>query len=148
MSSLKAKIQENIKQAMRDKDKARLSTLRLITAAIKQREVDERIELADADILAILDKMAKQRRESIKLYKEGNRDDLVASENFELEVILSYLPQPLSDSEIDTLISEAIQQLNASSMQDMGKVMGTLKPQIQGRADAGVVSEKVKARLS
>lgn len=148
MSALKEQIQEDVKNAMRAKDKERLNTLRLITAAIKQKEVDERIELSDADILGILDKMAKQRRESIEQYKAGNRDDLVATENFELEIIQSYLPKPLTEQEIDALIQNAIAELGANNVQDMGKVMNAIRPSIQGRADARLVSIKVKERLS
>ena len=148
MSILIAQIQESIKTAMRAKDKNRLNALRLISAAIKQKEVDERIELTDADVLGILDKMVKQRRESIEQYTKGNRHDLVEGQNFELDIILSFLPQPLTESEIDSLIDNAIKEQGASCVQDMGKVMNAIKPLIQGRADAKIVSTKVRERLS
>lgn len=148
MSALKDHIQESVKEAMRSKEAPRLKALRLITAAMKQKEVDERIELTDADILGILDKMIKQRRESIEQYRAGNREDLVAGETFELDIIQSFLPQPLTEAEIDQLIENAIVELNAASVQDMGKVMNAIKPLIQGRADARIVSAKVKERLS
>lgn len=146
-SPLKATITDAMKTAMKGGDKERLATIRLVMAAIKQVEVDERRDLGDADLLAILDKMAKQRRESISQYKEAGRDDLVAQEESELVVIQDFLPQPLSDDEIAQLIKEAISSTGAQSMQDMGKVMGILKPQLQGRADMGQVSGKIKALL-
>ncbi len=137
-----------MKAAMKSGDKARLGTIRLILAAIKQREVDERIELDDAQVIAVLDKMAKQRRESITQYQAANRDDLAQKEQAELEIILSYLPQPLEDSEIEALVQSAIEESGANSLKEMGKVMALLKPKIQGRADMGQVSAKVKAILS
>jgi len=146
--SLKARIQEDMKAAMRGGDKARLAAIRLIMAAIKQREVDERIELDDAQVTAVLDKMVKQRRESIEQYEKAGRTDLVDKEKAELEVIQTYLPEPLSEDEINALIDEAIAETGASSIKDMGKVMGLLKPKLAGRADMGAVSGKVKARLS
>ena len=146
--SLKDKLQQDMKEAMRGGDKPRLGVIRLINAAIKQREVDERIELDDAQVTGVLDKMAKQRRESIDQYEKAGRDDLARQENFELEVLQAYLPEQLGDAEIDALIDEAIQSSGASSMKDMGKVMGQLKPKLQGRADMGAVSGKIKARLS
>ena len=146
--SLKEQIQQDMKAAMKSGDKARLGTIRLILAAIKQREVDERIELDDAQVIAVLDKMAKQRRESITQYQAANRDDLAQKEQAELEIILSYLPQPLEDSEIEALVQSAIEESGANSLKEMGKVMALLKPKIQGRADMGQVSAKVKAILS
>lgn len=148
MSALKHRINEDVKAAMRGKEKQRLAALRLITAAIKQKEVDERIELDDAQTTGVLDKMAKQRRESIAQYEKAQRADLVARERFELELIASYLPQPLAATEIQSLINGAIAATGAASMKDMGKVMGQLKGQMQGRADLGKVSGMVKARLS
>lgn len=148
MSDLKHRINEDVKVAMRGKEKQRLAALRLVTAAIKQKEVDERIELDDAQTTGVLDKMAKQRRESIEQYEKAQRADLVARERFELELITSYLPQPLAAAEIQSLIDGAIAATGAASMKDMGKVMGQLKAQMQGRADLGKVSGMVKARLS
>lgn len=148
MSDLKHRINEDVKAAMRGKEKQRLAALRLITAAIKQKEIDERIELDDAQTTGVLDKMAKQRRESIEQYEKAQRADLVARERFELELITGYLPQPLAAAEIQSLIDGAIAATGAASMKDMGKVMGQLKAQMQGRADLGKVSGMVKARLS
>jgi uncharacterized protein YqeY len=145
---LKEQLQQDMRESMRGGDKRRLGAIRLIMAAIKQREVDERIELDDVGVTAVLDKMAKQRRESIEQYQAAGRDDLVDQETFELEVLKNYLPEPLSDTEIDTMIDEAIQATGAASMRDMGKVMGQLKPRLQGRADMGAVSARIKARLS
>ncbi|BAZ92841.1 hypothetical protein TspCOW1_23010 [Thiohalobacter sp. COW1] len=145
--SLKARIQEDMKAAMRGGDKPRLAAIRLIMAAIKQREVDERIELDDAQVTAVLDKMLKQRRESIEQYQSAGRDELAAKEQQEIEVIQDYLPEPLSEAEIGQLIDEAIAASGASSIKDMGKVMGQLKPKLQGRADMGAVSGQVKAKL-
>jgi uncharacterized protein YqeY len=137
-----------MKEAMRGGDKRRLGVIRLVMAAIKQREVDERIELDDAGVTAVLDKMAKQRRESIAQYSKAGRDDLVDQENFELEVLKSYLPEQLGEAEIDAMIEATIQTTGAASVKDMGKVMGQLKPKLQGRADMGAVSARIKARLS
>lgn len=145
--SLKDRIQQDMKDAMRAKDKERLGTIRLILAAIKQREVDERIELDDAQVTAVLDKMAKQRRESISQFEQAGRDDLIAKENSELDVILPYLPEQLGEDELTALISEVIEATGASSIRDMGKVMGQLKPKVQGRADMGAVSALIKSRL-
>lgn len=136
-----------MKAAMRAKDKLRLGTIRLMLAAIKQREIDDRIELDDQQVLSILDKLAKQRRESIQQFQQASRDDLVAQEQFELEVILAYLPEQLPEAELDNLIKQAIEQTEANSMKDMGKVMGILRPQVQGRADMSLVSSKIKALL-
>ncbi|MRH78280.1 GatB/YqeY domain-containing protein [Spiribacter sp. C176] len=148
MSDLKAAINESVKAAMRAGEKTRLGTLRLITAAIKQKEVDDRRELTDADVLAILDKMVKQRRESESQYSQANREDLAVVERAEMAIIAEFLPQPLSDKEIDTLVQEAITTTGAQSVKDMGKVMGILKPQVQGRADMSQVSARVKAQLN
>lgn len=146
--SLKEQITSDMKDAMRAKDKDRLGTIRLIQAAIKQREVDERIELDDEQVLVVLDKMVKQRRDSITQYRDAGREELAAKEEAELEIIQHYLPEALSDAEIDNLIEEAISSTGAESMKDMGKVMGLLKPKVQGRADMGAVSARIKARLS
>jgi len=145
--SLKDRIQQDVKDAMRAKDKSRLAAIRLITAAIKQREVDERIELDDAQVTAVLDKMAKQRRESISQFEKAGRDDLIAQEVMELEIIQSYLPEQLGEDEINALIDSAMQETGATSIKDMGKVMGQLKPKLQGRADMSAVSALIKARL-
>ena len=146
--SLKDKLQQDMKDAMRGGDKARLGIIRLILAAVKQREVDERIELDDAQITTVLDKMSKQRRDSLEQYEKAGRDDLAGQEQFELDILKSYLPEQLGDAEIDALIEEAVQATGASSMKDMGKVMGQLKNKLQGRADMGAVSGKIKARLA
>lgn len=148
MSELKARLNDAVKSAMRAGDKARLGTLRLATAALKQREVDERIELADEDVLATLSKMIKQRRESIAQYEQANRPELAAQEQAEIEILSEFLPQPLSEAEIDQLIDKAVAETGASSVRDMGKVMGILRPQVQGRADVAAVSARVKDRLS
>jgi len=148
MSELKNRINEDVKSAMRNKDKVRLGTLRLITAAFKQKEVDERIELDDAAVLAILDKMVKQRKDSIEQYTKAERNDLADVEKAEITIIQEYLPAQLSDAEIEQMIDEAMSTTGASSMQDMGKVMGQLKPKLQGRADMGQVSQKIKQKLS
>ena len=145
--SLKDRITQDVKDAMRAKDKPRLATLRLITAAIKQREVDERIELDDTQVTLVLDKMVKQRRESIVQFEKAGRDDLITIENNELEIITPYLPEQLGEDEINALIDAALEQTGASSIKDMGKVMGQLKPQLQGKADMCAVSALIKARL-
>ncbi|HHS83385.1 MAG TPA: GatB/YqeY domain-containing protein [Gammaproteobacteria bacterium] len=147
-STLKNRITDDMKSAMRAKDKQRLLTIRLILAAIKQREVDERCELNDSDIVALLDKMAKQRRESIEQYRQANREELERQEQFELNIIREYLPAALSEAEIEALITQAINSTGASTMQEMGKVMGLLKPKLQGRADLGAVSVRIKTLLS
>lgn len=136
-----------MKEAMRAGDKRRLGVIRLILAAVKQREVDERIELDDTQMLVVLDKMTKQRRESMAQYTKAGRDDLADQENFELQVLQTYLPEQLDDAEIDALIGAAIQTTGAASLKDMGKVMGQLKSKLQGRADMGTVSARIKARL-
>jgi len=146
--SLKDKLQQDMKDALRGGDKPRLGVIRLILAAVKQREVDERIELDDAQITTVLDKMSKQRRDSLEQYEKAGRDDLAEQEKFELGILKSYLPEQLGDAEIDALIEEAVQATGASSMKDMGKVMGQLKNKLQGRADMGAVSGKIKARLA
>ena len=146
--TLKDKLQQDMKDALRGGDKRSLGVIRLILAAIKQREVDERIELNDAQITVVLDKMAKQRRDSLEQYEKAGRDDLADQETFELEMLKAYLPEQLGDAEITTLIDEAIQATGASSMKDMGKVMGQLKSKLQGRADMGAVSGRIKDRLS
>jgi len=146
--SLKAKITEDMKDAMRAKDAPRLSTIRMLLAAVKQREVDERRELADADVLVVIDKMMKQRRDSIAQFEAGHRADLAAVEKAELDVLAGYMPQPLSDAEIDALIAEAMASTAATGAAGMGKVMAELKPRLAGRADLAAVSAKVKARLS
>ncbi|WP_372835929.1 GatB/YqeY domain-containing protein [Pontibacterium sp.] len=148
MSELKQQITNEMKAAMRAKDKERLGTIRMILAELKRIEVDERIELDDARVLATLDKMSKQRRDSISQYEAANRQDLADVERREMEVIKTFLPQPLTEEEISQLIEQAISTSGAQSMQDMGKVMGLLKPQIQGRADVGETSKLVKQRLS
>jgi hypothetical protein len=145
--SLKERIQQDVKDAMRARDKERLATIRLITAAIKQREVDERIELDDEQVLLVLDKMCKQRRESISQFEKAARDDLIAQEVSELDIIQGYLPEQLDDDEIGALIDAAMADTGASSIKDMGKVMGQLKPKLQGRADMGAVSAMIKSRL-
>jgi uncharacterized protein YqeY len=145
--SLKDRITSDVKDAMRAKDKPRLGTLRLITAAIKQQEVDERIELDDTQVLSQLDKMCKQRRESISQFEKAGRDDLVAQEVSELDLIKTYLPEQLGEAEIATLIDETMAATGAASIKDMGKVMGQLKPKLQGRADMGAVSAMIKAKL-
>ncbi|KPJ91299.1 MAG: glutamyl-tRNA amidotransferase [Gammaproteobacteria bacterium SG8_15] len=147
-SELKIRINEDMKAAMRAKEKERLGTIRLILAAIKQREVDERIELDDTQVLAVLDKMVKQRRDSIEQYMNAGREELADKERFELDLIQGYMPAALSEAELDAIIKEVVVALGASSMQDMGKVMAELKPKIQGRADMGQVSQKVKAAMS
>lgn len=146
--SLKERVTQEIKTAMREKDKARLGTLRLVSAAIKQKEVDERIELDDAQIIALLDKMAKQRNESIAQFQKADRQDLIDTEQYELGVLKEFLPEQLAEAEIEQMVAAAIEQTGASEMKDMGKVMGILKPQLQGRADMGAVSGKIKQQLS
>lgn len=148
MSELRDQINEAVKAAMRAAAKARLSTLRMVMAAIKQREVDERRELSNADVVAVLSKMIKQRRESYAQYRDAGRQDLADKEQAEIDCISEFMPQPLSDAEIDQLIDAAIAETQAQSIKDMGKVMGVLKPKVQGRAELGAVSARVKARLS
>jgi uncharacterized protein YqeY len=149
--TLKARITEDMKNAMRAREATRLSTIRMLLAAMKQREVDERIELADADVIAIIDKMIKQRRESVVQFDAGKRPDLAAAERAEIELLQAYMPQPLSEAEIEALISGAVAdaaQAGSVGMAAMGKVMAAVRPQLAGRADMGLVSAKVKSRLS
>ncbi|MGR6035425.1 MAG: GatB/YqeY domain-containing protein [Candidatus Nitrosoglobus sp.] len=148
VSLLKARLQEDVKAAMRAKDKARLGALRMVMATLKQVEVDTREPLNDAQIIILLDKMLKQRREAWEQYKAAGREDLAEKEQFEQEVIRNYMPTLLSKDEIERLIDEAMNQLHAASIKDMGKVMGALKPRIQGRADMAAVSAQIKARLA
>jgi len=147
LSTLKGQIQEDVKSAMRAREQKRLTALRLITAAIKQVEVDQRIEMDDTAILAVLDKMVKQRRDSLEQYQAAGRDDLAAQEQFELDLISSYLPEALSEDELSALIKQAVADTGASSMRDMGAVMNKLREQVQGRADMKAVSNAVKAQL-
>ncbi len=147
MSTLKERLNDDVKVAMRNKDRDRLVTLRMITAAIKQKEVDERIELDDTRVLAIIDKMARQHRDSIQQYEAAGRVDLVDKEKSELAIVQGYLPEQLGDEEIKQLIQSAIQATGASSVKDMGKVMGIIRPQVQGRADMTRTGELVKALL-
>ena len=146
--ALKARITDDMKDAMRAKDARRLSTIRMLLAAIKQREVDERRELADNDVVAVIDKMIKQRRDSITQFEAGHRADLAAAEKAEVELLTAYMPQRLGDEEIDALIAEAIVRTGAAGAAGMGKVMAELKPRLAGRADLSAVSAKVKARLA
>jgi uncharacterized protein YqeY len=148
MSELTSRITDDVKVAMRSKDKPRLGVLRLITAAIKQREVDERIELNDEQVLTILEKMVKQRRDSIAAFEKAGRDELVQQEVFEIGIIQEYLPEQLSDADVSAAITDAIKNTGAESMKDMGKVMGILKAKLAGRADMGQVSQIIKKKLS
>ncbi|GAA0204866.1 GatB/YqeY domain-containing protein [Kangiella japonica] len=148
MSAIHDRLKEAMKDAMRAKQKERLSTIRLALSAIKQVEVDTRETLDDAAVLAILDKLVKQRRDSIKQYEDAGRQELAEIEKAEIEVLQDFLPAPLTDEEVSALIEDAVNKTGAESMKDMGKVMGLLKPQLQGRADMGAVSGKIKARLS
>ena len=148
MSELQQRINDDVKTAMRSKDKERLGVLRLITAAFKQKEVDERIELDDTMVLAIMNKMTKQIRDSIDQFEKAGRDDLAAKEAFELKIIQEYLPAQLTEDEISQIIAECVTASGAESAKDMGKVMGLLKPRLQGRADMGKVSGLVKQQLS
>lgn len=147
-SSLKTKINDDVKTAMRSKDKERLGTLRLLTAAIKQIEVDQRIELDDDQIIAVLEKMLKQRKDSIEQFEKAGRNELAEIEIKEVAILKEFMPEQLSDTDIDMLIDEAMAATGASEMKDMGKVMGILKPKLAGKADMGAVSGKIKAKLS
>jgi len=147
-NALALSIREDMKTAMKAKEKERLAVIRSILAGIKQREIDERIEMNDAQVLQLLDKMVKQRRDSIDAFDKAGRDDLSIIEKNEMVIIQSYLPQQLTEAEIDQLIDDAISQTGAAGMKDMGKVMGILRPQLQGRADVGAASGKIKAKLS
>ena len=146
--TLKERITEDMKSAMRAGQKDRLAVVRLILAAIKQREVDERIVLDDTQVMAVLEKMAKQRKESITQFESGGRADLVAKENAELVIVQSYLPAQLSDAELDAIIAEAMAQTGATTVKDMGKVMGIVKTKAAGRADMGAVGARIKQKLS
>jgi uncharacterized protein YqeY len=146
--SLKVRIQDDVKDAMRARERERLATLRLVTAAIKQREVDERIELDDDQTLAVLGKMVKQRRESLEQYEKAGREDLAAQERLELKIIQTYLPEPLGEEELSSLIKSTIEELGASNIRDMGPVMNALRGKVQGRADMKAVSQAVKTQLT
>ena len=145
--SLKDRITEDMKAAMRAKDSERLGTIRMITAAIKQREVDERITLDDVQVTSVIEKMIKTRKESVAQFQAGGRDDLVARENKEIALLQAYLPEQLSDAELDALVAQAIAESGATSIKEMGKAMALLKQKAQGRADMGAVSGKIKAKL-
>jgi Uncharacterized conserved protein len=145
--SLKERITEDMKTAMRAKDSERLGTIRMLTSAIKQREVDERITLDDVQVLSVIDKMIKMRKESVVQFQSGRRDDLVAKENREIDLLQSYLPAQLSAAEVDALIAEAIAQSGAASIKEMGKAMALLKQKAQGRTDMAAASAKLKAKL-
>ncbi len=147
-SALKTKLLSDMKSSMKNGDKARLLVIRNMLSAIKQIEIDERIDLDDARVIAVLDKMSKQRRESIAQFTTAGRDDLVQIEAAEIEIIQEYLPEALSDAEIQSAIEEAIDSTGAASIKEMGKVMGVLKPKLQGRADMGKVSQLIKSRLA
>ncbi len=145
--TLKQRVTDDMKAAMRARDAARLSAVRLLLAALKQKEVDERVELSDADVLGIIDKMVKQRRESIVQYEKAARQDLADQEKFEIGVLLAYLPQQMSEAEVAQAVAAAVAESGASGVKDMGKVMALLKPRLAGRADMGKVSALVKAKL-
>lgn len=147
-SALKTRINDDVKTAMRSKDKERLGTLRLLTAAIKQIEVDERIELDDDKIVAVIEKMLKQRKDSIEQFEKAGRTELAEIEIKEVAILKEFMPEQLSDADVDALIDEAITSTGAEAMKDMGKVMGMLKPKLAGKADMGAVSGKIKAKLS
>jgi len=146
--TLRDQLNDNMKEAMRAKDKERLGVIRLALAAIKQKEIDERITLDDTAILAVLDKMIKQRRESIRQYRDANREDLAEKEEFEINVLQDYMPTALTDDELKKIIDHAIKECGATSVKDMGKLMALLKPQVQGRADMSAVSKIIKESLS
>ncbi|MEQ8797917.1 MAG: GatB/YqeY domain-containing protein [Salinisphaeraceae bacterium] len=146
--TLKEQLSDDMKSALRAKDRERLAVLRMLLSAVRQREIDERIELDDAGVLALIDKMVKQRRDAETQYRDAGRDELADAEAAEVVVLETYLPDALSDQELADLVAAAVTQSGAQSMQDMGKVMGILKPQVQGRADMGAVSAAVKSRLS
>ncbi len=145
---IKQKLTDDMKSAMKARDQKRLNVIRFILAAIKRQEVDTRIDLDEPQTLAILEKLAKQHRDSIEQFTNAGRNELAAKESFELDIVKSYLPEALSDAEIDQLIQEAIKETGAESIRDMGKVMGILKPKVQGRADMGALSDKIKQLLS
>jgi len=145
---LKIQITDDMKSAMRSKDSSRLGTIRLLLAAIKQKEVDERVELVDADIISIIDKMLKQRRDSIDAFNKAGRKDLVEKEEFEVNVLKGYMPQQLSEKEVEEIIIDAIQSAGANSMRDMGTIMNILKPKLAGKTNMGDVSKKIKTKLT
>jgi uncharacterized protein YqeY len=145
--SLKAQISEDMKNAMRAKDSARLGTIRLLQAAIKQREVDERIELDDSSVIAVIEKMLKQRRDSIAAYESANRNDLADVEKFEVSVLQTYLPQQLTEDEIKDILEKVVVETGAAGIKDMSKVMAAIKPLVAGRADMGKISGLIKTRL-
>lgn len=145
--SLKEKIKDDIKQAMRDKNESRLASLRMLSAAIQRREVDERVTLDDTQVLAVIDKLIKQSREAVEQFIKGARQDLVDKESRDIAIWQVYMPQALSSTEVDALIAHAVSETGAVSVKDMGKVMAALKPKLQGRADMGQVSGKIKAKL-
>ncbi len=145
--TLKDRITEDMKAAMRAKDTPRLETIRMLRAAIQRKEVDEQVTLDDDAVLAVIGKQIKQGRDSIEQFKAGNREDLAEKEQVSVDILSEYLPEPLSDEELDTLIQEAIAATGAATMKDMGKVMGELKPRVQGRADMSQVSARIKSRL-
>ena len=147
-NDLKTRIQDDVEAAMRARDRARLGALRLVTAAIKQKEVDGRIPLDDAAVLGVLEKMIKQRRDSLDQFVQAGRQELADQEAFEIEVIHRYMPSPLSETEVDAMIEAAVKETGAATMKDMGRLMGVLKPKLMGRADMGEISERVKARLA
>jgi len=146
--SLKVKINEDMKSAMRSKDSARLGAIRLLQSALKQKEVDERIDIGDGDVLTIIEKMLKQRRDSIDAFKKADRQDLVEKEEFEVTVLMQYMPEPLEEGEILNIIDQAIKNLSASSMKDMGAVMSAVKPELSGKANMADVSQKIKSKLT
>ncbi|NDV12025.1 GatB/YqeY domain-containing protein [Crenobacter caeni] len=146
--TLKQQINDDMKQAMKARDSVRLGAIRLLMAAIKQKEVDEQVELDDTAVTAVIDKMIKQRRDSVAQYKAGGREDLVEAESAEIDVLSGYMPQPLSEAEIAALIEQAVADSGAAGMQDMGKVMALLRPKLAGRADMAAVSALIKARLA
>jgi len=148
MSALRDQLNQAVKDAMRAKDRDRLTTLRMATAALKQIEVDERITPDETRVIAVFDKMIKQRKDSAQQFDAGDRKDLADKERFEIEILQAFMPAALTDAELDSLITQAISSSSAEGMKDMGKVMGILKPQIQGKADMGDVSKQIKARLS
>ena len=145
---IKDRIREDMKAAMRSHDAARLSTIRLLLAAIKQREIDEQIEAGDEDVLAVIGKMVKQRRDSVEQYRSGGREDLAANEQAEIDVLSTYLPQQLSDEEVAAIVEEAVAEVGMTGMAAMGKVMSVVKPRVNGRADLGKVLALIKARLT
>ncbi len=145
--SLKAQISEDMKTAMRAKDSARLGTIRLLQSAIKQREVDERVELNDGDVIAVIEKMLKQRRDSIAAYESANRQDLADVEKFEVSVLQTYLPQQLTEEELNAILEKVVVETGASGIKDMSKVMAAIKPLVVGRADMGKISGLIKSRL-